>query len=467
MIKVKNWSRRNFLKIASSGALALPLGAPALARAEARNLQNRSAEQEAKPAVRLNVRAFGATGNGQTRDTSALQMALDRCGVLGGGEVVVPAGKYLTGALVLRSNTTLRLEPDAELHGSPDLADYILTQVRWEGKWIQGYRGLLSATDAENVVIAGAGKIEGSSVFTQRVDSVSQLRFPALLEFVNCNNLRVADCATVQYGMWSIHPVYCEDLVFEKLSVKSGADGIDVDSCKHVVIDGCAFDTGDDCISLKSGRGAEGYALRRPTEDVHIANCTFTDHNWACIGIGSETSGGIRGVRVEHCRCVYAKTFAIYIKSNPGRGAYIEDILMRDLDIAGAELGFLRLNFLTSGKQDEVPVPGLQGIPSVRNLCFERIRVRDVPILVKADEIDARKPLDGLVLKQISGTCGKGIFLANIRNVILDQIQVTGYAGPLVSAVHTTGRGLQGAASLAEPPAGEVIPAPALPYVLQ
>ncbi len=106
----------------------------------------------------------------------------------------------------------------------------------------------------------------------------------------------------------------------------SGADGIDVDSCRHVIIDGCEFETRDDCISLKSGRGEEGYTILRPTEDVRISNCTFTDAYWACIGIGSETSGGIRNVRVEHCKCLGARTYAIYIKSRPGRGAYIEDI---------------------------------------------------------------------------------------------------------------------------------------------
>jgi hypothetical protein len=468
---MNNGSRREFLRNAGKSLASFPMAISVLAAAE--NKPARTGEMGGSkavsgvPGVHLNVRDFGAAGDGKSKDTAALQMALDRCSVLGGGQVLAPPGDYLTGALVLRSNTTLHLEAGAALHASSDLTDYVRTQVRWEGKWVEGYLGFLSATDAENVAIDGAGKIEGSTAFTRRVDENSKLRYPALLEFVNCRNLRVEGCETVQYGMWSIHPTYCENVVFKHISVKSGADGIDVDSCKHVVIDGCNFDTGDDCISLKSGRGAEGYMLGRTTEDVRISDCVFSDSHWACIGIGSETSGGIRNVRVEDCRCVHAKTFAIYIKSRPGRGAFIEDISVSDFEVFGAELGFLRLNFLNSGKQDETPVPGDDGIPTIRGLHFERIHVNDTPVLVKADEIDSRKPLDGFSLVGVTGTCQKGILLANTRKAVIEKIQVTGFAGPLLSTYRVTGKGLNGAAPLPEPKRSEEILVPAVPYVLR
>ena len=98
-----------------------------------------------KPGVELNVRDFGATGDGKTKDTTAIQQAIDRACVMGGGEVLVPAGKYLTGAIALKSNVTLRLDKDAVILGTPDFADYPVTQVRWEGKWIQGHIGLIYA----------------------------------------------------------------------------------------------------------------------------------------------------------------------------------------------------------------------------------------------------------------------------------------------------------------------------------
>src|SRR6202042_1488344 len=131
----------------------------------------------------------------------------------------------------------------------------------------------------------------------------------------------------------------------------------------------------------KSGRGAEAYALLQTTEDVSITNCTFADSIFACIGIGSETSGGIRGVRIERCKFTGAKTFAIYIKSRPGRGAFIEDISGEDLDVSGTEGGFLSFNLLSSGLQDPAPVPGDDGIPTVRNFRFTKVRVEHCPVL--------------------------------------------------------------------------------------
>jgi polygalacturonase len=462
-------ARRTFLATTGLGIAALPL-LSALAEtipAEAGPQHARNPLSiEAKSGVHLNVRDFGAVGDGKKKDTGAIQQALDRCAVLGGGEVLVPAGEYSTGAIVLRSNTVLRLDAGASLLGTQDLADYPITQVRWEGRWVKGYIGLISAMDAENFAILGTGKIVGNAAIVGRVDRVTQLRHPALLEFTNCKNIRVEDCTTSQNDMWSIHPTYCENITFKNVTVHSGADGIDVDSCKHVVIDGCDFATADDCISLKSGRGAEGCAILRPTEDVHISNCTFADLHWACIGIGSETSGGIRNVRVEHCKCTSAKTFAIYIKSRPGRGAFIEDISMDDLDISGAQAGFLRFNILNSGKQDEFPVPGEEGIPAIRNFHFSNIRVKDVPVLVDGVGIHPSKPLEGFSLTNVTGTCGKGISLANIHHADLRKIEVTGYSGPLLSISNVTGTGLAGAARLEAAGPPDPIPMPAQPYSL-
>lgn len=461
-------SRRAFLRQSAFGCAALPFvsGLPASVRAQ-ENHQRRSAEVPViSPRVHLNVRDFGATGDGKTKDTLALQLALDRCSVLGGGEVLVPAGEYLTGAIALRSNTLLRLDAGASILGSPNLADYPITQVRWEGHWEKGYLGLISALDAENIEIVGAGKIAGNREIKGRVQRESHLRNPALLEFTNCRNVTVEGCDTDQNDMWSIHPTFCENVTFRNLAVHGGADGIDVDSCTNVVIDGCDFVTGDDCISLKSGRGMEGFTIHRPTERVRISNCTFNDAHWACIGIGSETSGGIRDVHIEHCRCVGARTFAIYIKSRPGRGAFIEDIYINDLEVRGAQQGFLRINMLDSGKQDEFPVPGPEGIPTVRNFQFSNIRVNDVPVLVQAVNISPDKPLDGFSLSNVSGTCGKGIFLANIRHADLRGIHVTGYSGSLLNTYDVTGSGLHGAAPLPPPKPAAAVPAPAQPYSL-
>jgi polygalacturonase len=474
----KTMGRRHFLKSVAQAAIAAPVLAsldkaglaqsnkPAAAHAH----EPLAAPAPSGPKVSLSVRDLGATGDGKTNDTEALQQTIDRCSVLGGGAVVVPAGDYATGALVLRSNVMLKVEQGARLLGSADMAAYPLAQVRWEGRWIKGYSALISAEDSDNIGITGPGAIVGNPAIRGRIERARQLRLPALLEFTNCRNVTVENCVTSNGGMWSIHPTYCENVSFKNVVVKSGADGIDVDSCRHVTIDGCDFTTMDDCISLKSGRGEEGYTINRPTEDVRISNCTFSDAWFACIGIGSETSAGIRGVHIERCKCVGARTYGVYIKTRIGRGAFIEDIFVNDMDVSGCRQGFLRINVLSSGKRDEYPVPGNAGVPEVRNFSFRNIRVHDEGVLVQATEIDATKPLVGFTLENVTGTCEEGIFLANVKGAVIRNVHVTGYSGKLIYAENVTGTGLAGAAKLPEdkkPKAAAPVAEPETPYKLQ
>jgi polygalacturonase len=297
--------------------------------------------------VPFNVRTFGAVADGTTKDTAAFQKALDTCANAGGGAVIVPAGDYLIGSIELKSRTILLLQSGAHLLGSPDLADYPVTKVRWEGKWIDGHRALIFAHDADHIAITGAGKISGNPALGGR----EMPRRPVIIEPINCTNIEFKGFATEHHSMWSIHPTYCENVTAQNLTIRStggNGDGIDVDSCRHVRIENCDISTGDDCVALKSGRGMEGYRIARPTEDVLISHCTLADSIFACIGIGSETSGGIRDVRIEDCKFTRARTFAIYIKSRPGRGAFIEDISVTNLDVATAPGGFLRVNLLTA-----------------------------------------------------------------------------------------------------------------------
>jgi polygalacturonase len=468
--------RRDFLKKAAQGALAVPvaasfsnLGLAQAAKPPEKHPAVTHPESHPGPKVTLNVKDLGAAGDGKTKDTLALQQTIDRCSLLGGGEVVVPAGDDATGALVLRSNVLLRIEDGASLLGSGDMADYPVAQVRWEGRWIKGYSAFISAIDGENIGITGPGKILASSAIMGRVERKSGMRLPALLEFTSCRNVNVENCFTNQTGMWSIHPVYCDNITFRNVIVHSGADGIDVDSCTHVLIDGCTFETGDDCISLKSGRGEEAYTINRPTDGVRIANCTFTDRTFACIGIGSETSAGIRNVLIEHCRCLGARSHAVYIKSRPGRGAFVENISVNDMDVSGMKQGFLRLNNLNSGKQDEFPVPGEAGIPEFRDFHFSNIRVTDVPTLVQAAEIHPLKPLVGFSLINVTGTCETGITLANTKNAVIRNVKVTGFTGPLLSIDNVTGVGLAGAAPIDPakmPKMPEPVAEPSTPYQL-
>ena len=462
----KDLARRSFLK---TGLLAAPVSSALVDPGMAKEKGRAAASGPSQPKLTLNVRDFGATGDGATKDTAAIQQTIDRCWVLGGGEALVPAGNYLTGAIALRSNTVLRLDKDAIIRGTPDFADYPVTQVRWEGKWIQGRLGLIYALDAAHIGVVGPGKIIGNSALSGRPNAQNPLRHPSLIEPIGCHDVRFEDFSTDYHVMWCLHATYCENVVFKNLTIRStggNADGIDIDSCRHVLIDGCDISTGDDCIAIKSGRGSEAYALLKTTEDVHIVNCTFADAIFACIGIGSETSGGIRNVRIEHCKFTHAQTYAIYIKSRPGRGAFIEDIVASDLDVAGTRGGFLRFNILNSGIQDQEPVPGDEGIPTIKNFRFSNIRVADCPILVDGTGIHPHKPLEGFSLVNVTGTCAKAISLANIKKAEIRNIKVTGYSGPLLSIVNVTGKGLEGATTIEPLKLPDPVPPPAKPYQL-
>jgi polygalacturonase len=410
-----------------------------------------AAETSAPPAsaaskVSLNVRDFGAKGDGQTKDTAAVQKALNACATAGGGIVTVPAGNYLMGSVVVGSHTTLQLERGANLSGSSDIADYPLVRVRWEGEFRQGHRALISAEKADNVTITGRGSIIGPPL------NVSQLRNPrgpALIEIGNGTNVTLSGFTTQYQRLWSIHLLYCHNLTARDLTIRSilvNGDGIDIDSCQDVLIDHCNIDTGDDAIALKSGRGMEAVRIGRPTQNVVIKNCTLVSSIFAGLAIGSEMSGGIRDVRVENC-LISGRQNGIFIKSREGRGGFIENIVGENLTINNSPT-FLTVRLLKTGIQASEPVLGaVEKWARVHTISFHNIKVNNVGQLVNAQDIPTERPVDGLSLVNITGTCGKGISLANMVNVKLVDINVIRFAGPLLTTNNVQGVGLDEASA--------------------
>ncbi len=384
--------------------------------------------------AQFNVRDFGAVGNGTNKDTVAFQRTLDICAVSGGGEVIVPAGNYLIGSVQLGSRTILRLETNSVIIGSGDTNDYPMMDVRWEGRWQPGHRALIYAANVDHTGIIGPGRIEGNAA----VAAPQNPRGVVVLEPISCNDVRWEGFSVTQGGNWATHPTYCSDVVIKNITINGGRDGIDVDSCNRVRIENCDINTGDDAISLKSGRGLNGARLGKPTENVLISNCNLIGRRFACIGIGSETSGGIRDVHIVNCRMT-SRTFGIYIKTRIGRGGSIENIFGHDLDILGG--GFLKINLTSAGNLNTAddPVEGLAGFPLGKNFQFSNVRVANCPRLVDAKDISPQKPLEGLSLANISGVCTNGITLANITGVKLKNIHVTGFTGELLTQTNVHG----------------------------
>lgn len=394
------------------------------------------------------VRDFGAVGDGITKDTAAFQRALDTCAVNGGGEVIVAAGKYLIGSIQLGHRTTLTLEKDSVLTGSPDLADYPLIDIRWEGRWQQGHRSLIHAANVEHTAIVGPGLIEGNPTTAA---SNRPPRGTLVLEAINCTDVRWEGFSVRQTGNnWATHPTFCSDVVIRGVTIYGGRDGIDIDSCRRIRIEGCEINTGDDAISLKSGRGLDGARLGQPTEDVLITRCTLTGRRFACIGIGSEISAGVRRIRIEHCTFT-AATHAIYLKTRIGRAGVNEDISGVDLDVLAG--GFLRINLTRGGNLNTAddPVEGLIGYPTARNLRFTHVRLKNATTIADVTEVAPERPVEGLTLADITGTSVKGISLVHVRKAVIRDIHVHGLTGPLLATDDATGSGLDAAVKYSAP----------------
>ena len=219
-----------------------------------------------------------------------------------------------------------------------------------------------------------------------------------------------------------------------------------MDSCQDVLIEHCNIDTGDDAISLKSGRGMEAVRIGRPTQNVVIKNCTLVSSIFAGLGIGSEMSGGIRNVRLENC-LISGRQNGILIKSRDGRGGFIEDITGENLTLRDSPT-FLAIDLLKKGIQASEPVPGaVEKWARVRRLSFHNIQVDNIGQLVIATNVPPERPIDGLSLANVMGTCQKAIALANAVHVKLDGINVSGFQGPLLTTNNLPGIGLNNPAA--------------------
>ena len=381
------------------------------------------------------------------KSTAAFQKAIDTCASNGGGTVQIGPGNYLIGSIELRSGVTLELQRGAVVTGSPDPADYPLIPVRYEGATVQGHRALIYAENARDITILGPGVLAGDN----RIGNLRNPRGPVMMEFVNCQNVSLDGFTDRYRRLWSIHLLFCKNVTAQNLTIRTtqgNGDGIDVDSSTDVLIQNCDMDTGDDCISLKSGRGISAVKLARPTENVLIRNCNFGS-TFAGIGIGSEMSGGIRNVQIDNCVFNHGAN-AIYIKGRMGRGGFFDDIRGDNLKVNAKVRAFLGLNFRDAGIIGIDPVPGVEGIPLGTHFSFSNVTVA-CDTLVDGARILPGKPLDGLTLTNITGTARRGILLANAKNVSLNNVNVTVANGPFLQTRNVTGSGLDGAVALHVP----------------
>ncbi len=326
----------------------------------------------------VSVLDYGAVGDGTTLNTRALQAAIDACPR--GGVVRMPAGVFLSGALFLKSDMTLEIGAGAVLKGSVNPSDYApFIRNRFEGWEMETYASLLNAgtldaagpATVRNLSIRGAGRISGGG---KKLSDAVRAEFPGvkglrsrgrLILLMNAENVEVAGLTLEETPCWTLHYIYSKNVSLHGLSIRSdvlNGDGIDPDSSENSLIFDCTFDTGDDCIAIKSGKNPEGNVVNRPTDGVRVFDCRFDRGHG--ISIGSEMSGGVRGVRVEDC--VAGELInGLQIKGTPERGGFVEDVTVRDCSLRQITV-YTKLSY----NNDGAAAPAQ---PVFRNFRFENI----------------------------------------------------------------------------------------------
>lgn len=370
------------------------------------------------------ITSYGALGDGIKNNTESIKKAITDCEKNGGGRVVVPAGKWLTGPIVLKNNINLVLENNAEILFSKNFAEYLpVVLTRFEGLELYNYSPFIYALDAENIAITGSGIINGNgqawwgwknrqntavlNLYTQAnagittnkriFGSEADALRPSFIQFVRSKNILIDGVTFINSPMWAIHPLYSENIHITNIRVDSdgpNTDGIVIDSSKNVIIENSYVNSGDDALVIKSGKDTDGLRVNKPSENIVIRNNTIKNGH-SGFAIGSEMSGSVRNVLFEN-NTIDRVDFGLQIKSMRGRGGIVENIWMRNISIRRASEQALLVNM-----QYGTPIdPTLTTPPVFRNIFFQNI--------------ECRRTGDAIIIKGLPNNPVRDIRLSNI-----------------------------------------------------
>ncbi|UOG06999.1 glycoside hydrolase family 28 protein [Bacillus altitudinis] len=367
-------SKKRNLMYVTAGTVLTGIGLARLAKQGKKDKETNGIDQVLKqikapkfPDREFNVIHYGADNKGIELSTNAIQSAIDDAHRLKGGRVLIPEGTFLTGALELKSNVELHLHEDAYVTFSQDTRDYLpLVLTRYEGIELYNYSPLIYAHHAENIAITGAGTLDGSGDEhhwwpwkygtngqpsqdrdRQLLFEMAEKRVPveervfgeghylrsSFIQPYNCQNILIEGVTVKDSPMWQVHPVLSENVIVRGVYIIGhgpNTDGVNPESCRHVLIEDCYFDNGDDCIAIKSGRNEDGRRIGVPSENIVIRRNTMRDGHGG-VTIGSEISGGVKYVYAED-NVMDSPNLdrALRIKTNSVRGGTIEHIYFKN-----------------------------------------------------------------------------------------------------------------------------------------
>lgn len=421
------------------------------------------------PSLELSILDFGAKAGSSQCQTTQIQAAIDHAHAAGGGTVHIPSGTFLTGALRLKSGVCLNLdEEDSILLFTTEMTQehYPLVYSHWEATPCYNYSALIYACDAENIGLTGKGVLDAASSYDtwwgwhHQVENawsadkpdlqaparkalremnengvpVEERRFgdgfylrPNFVQLIRCRRVLLSGVTLKNSPMWQLNPVMCDHLTVRGMTLSAhgcNSDGCDPESCQNVLIEGCRFDTGDDCISLKSGRDRDGRLAAAPCRNVVIRRNLFADGHGG-IALGSEMSGGIENVYADDNRFESPNlTYVLRFKTNARRGGYIRNVWMNRSTATAVGAASIHATMLyEDGRNGDY-------LPVFENICIENLNAHggDYGIFLEAfPEV----PIRGLVLRniEINGT-RIPLRAMNWEAPVLENVKINGVPYP-------------------------------------
>ena len=461
----------------------------------------------------FNIAKYGAINDGITLNTSSINRAIEDCSNKGGGVVLIPRGFWVTGPIELKSNVNLHLAHDSFVSFTADKSQYKLIETNWEGLASVRNQSPISGTNLENIAITGYGivdgngdawrmvkkekltdnqwkklvasggvlsedkkmwypsesafrgsKVKGAGVIApgktvKDYEDIKDFLRPNLLVLTNCKKVLLEGVTFQNSPAWNLHPLMCEDLTVRGIYAKNpwyaqNGDGIDIESCKNVLIEDSTFDVGDDGICIKSGRDAQGRQRGKPTENVLVRNCVVY-HAHGGFVIGSEMSGGAKNLFVTDCTFV-GTDIGLRFKTTRGRGGVVEDIFIKNInmkDIVGEAILFDMYYAAIdpvplTGEKREAPkvvtLPVTEETPQFRNFYVNNVVAdgAEKAIFVRGlPEMNIQNiNLENMVLQ-----AKKGIEIEEAKNINLKNIKViTKETKPVVYVVNSSALNFDG-----------------------
>lgn len=438
------------------------------------------------------ITKYGAKNDGIFLNTKAISAAINDCNKKGGGVVVIPAGFWLTGPIELKSNVNLHLQKNALLQFTKDFDQYKLVAGNWEGLAQMRNQSPISATNANNIAITGFGIVDGNGDAWRMVkkdklnetqwkklvasggvlsedkktwypseksvkgstmknpgeitadktpefyESVKDFLRPNLLVFTNCKKVLLEGVTFQNSPAWCLHPLMCEDLTVRNVYAKNpwyaqNGDGIDVESCKNVLIENSTFDVGDDGICIKSGRDEAGRKRGMPTENMIVRNC-IVYHAHGGFVIGSEMSGGAKNLYVDNCTFI-GTDVGLRFKTTRGRGGVVENIYVSNInmkDIVGEAILFdmyyaAQDPIPLSGEKREPPkvetLPVTEATPQFKNFYIRNIVCNGAEKAIFVRGIPEMN-VKNVLMENLIIQANKGLDMTEGTNITLNNIQL-------------------------------------------